>query len=180
MKNLHKLYYMTQYADYTTDAGYYEEMQDQLQLLDDELLQELMELVPKVNDQFNKILFDLLFNIDNDQLQELITMWQYLTIDDIENALNVLNIDVFDLFTGDDYLYTFDILEEMADNDLRLNGINANALYWYKELEKNSGYNYYRFNGYMNGLYYYDDLNDAIDDVITFEVIENKIKDYFY
>lgn len=171
---------MTQYANYMSDQGYYEAMQDQLKILDSDLLQELMDLVPDVNDKFNKILYDLLFTIDNDQLQELINVWEYLSIDDIEQALNVLNIDVMDLFEGDNYLYTYDILEEMADNDLRLNGINANALSWYDELEKNNSYNYYRFNGYMTGFYYYDDLTDAIDDVIDFKTIKDIIFDYFY
>lgn len=179
MKNLHKLYYMTQYANYMSDEGYYNEMQDQLQILDSELLQELMDLVPDVSDRFNKILYDLLFTINNDQLQELITVWQYLSINDIENALNVLNIDVMELFEGDYYLYTYNILEEMADEDLRANGINANALYWIKDLELNNGYNYYRFNGYGNGFYYYDELIDAIDDVIDFETIKDIIIDYF-
>lgn len=180
MKKLHVLYYLTQYADTTTNEGYYNEMSDQLKVLDSELLQELMDLVSKVNDDFNKILFDLLFTIDNDQLQELITMWQYLSIDDIEQALNVLNIDVMELFEGDDTLFDYQTLEDIADEDLRANGINANALYWIKDLELNNGYNYYIFNGYGNGFYYYDDINDAIDEVIGFVVIENKIKDYFY
>ena len=180
MKKLHVLYYLTQYANYMSDEGYYNEMQDQLQVLDDELLQELMDLVPKVNDNFNKILFDLLFTVDNDQLQELITVWQYLSINDIENALNVLNIDVMELFEGDDTLFDYQTLEDIADEDLRANGINANALYWIKDLKLNNGYNYYIFNGYANGFYYYDNLNDAIDEVIGFTVIENKIKDYFY
>ena len=179
MNKLHKLYYMTQYASYMSDEGYYNEMSEQLQVLDSEALQELMDLVPDVSDKFNKVLYDLLFTIDNDQLQELITVWEYLSIDDVENALNVLNIDVMDLFTGDDFLYTFDILEEIANNDLRVNGINANALYWYKELEKNNNYNYYRFNGYLNGFYYYDDLNDAIDEIIGFTAIKDIIFDYF-
>jgi hypothetical protein len=171
---------MTQYADTTTNEGYYNEMQEQLKILDSEALQELMDLVPEVNDRFNKILYDLLFNIDNAQLQELITMWQYLSIDDIENALNVINVDVMELFDGDDTLFDYQTLEDIADEDLRANGINANALYWIKDLELNNGYNYYRFNGYANGFYYYDDLNDAIDEVIGFTVIENKLKDYFY
>lgn len=180
MIKLHKLYYMTQYADHTTDAGYYNEMNEQLKVLDDELLQELLNLVPEVNDRFNKILYDLLFNIDNDQLQELVKMWEYLTFDDVENALNVLNIDVMELFEGDDTLFDYQTLEDIADEDLRANGINANALYWIKDLELNNGYNYYVFNGYANGFYYYDDLNDAIDEIIGYTVIENKIKEYFY
>lgn len=174
-----KLYYMTRYANYMTDEGYYSEMSKQVQALDSELLSELMNLVPNVSDKFNKILFDLLFTIDNDQLQELIEVWQHLSNYDIEAALNVLNYDVMDLFEGDDYLYTYDILEEMADEDLRVNGINASALYWYEELVKNNGYNYYIFNGYANGFYFYDVLIEVIDDVVDFTTIENIFKDYF-
>lgn len=170
---------MTQYANYMSDEGYYKEMQDQLKVLDDELLQELMDLVPDVSDKFNKILYDLLFTINNDQLQELITVWQYLSINDIEEALNVLNIDVMELFEGDDTLFDYQTLEDIADEDLRANGINANALYWIKDLELNNGYNYYIFNGYANGFYYYDDLNDAIDEIIGFTAIKDIIFDYF-
>ena len=60
-----KLYYMTQYANYMTDEAYYESMSEQVKKLDDELLSELMEIVPSVDDKYNTILFDLLFIIDN-------------------------------------------------------------------------------------------------------------------
>jgi hypothetical protein len=162
-----------------TDKDYYEAMDEQLKTLDNEALQKLLDLTPQVSDYFNKILFDLLFTINNEQLQELIIAWRYLSNNDAENALNVFNIDVFDLFDDDYTLYDYDTLVDIADADLRANGLDAGALYWIKDLEINSHYNYFTFNGYMNGFNCYYDLIDAVSDYIDYTVIYDKIKDYF-
>lgn len=167
------LYYMTQYANYMTDESYYESMKEQLEELDNELLKELMDLAPYVSDTYNEVLFDLLYRVDDGGLELLIELWECLKDDDIHSILELLNIELYELTNGEE-IYTYDELEELADLDFRNNGIHASAAYWYNELVSKSGYNYYVFNGYMNGFYTYDDLTELIDQ----DALKKAILDY--
>lgn len=173
----HILYYMTQYANYMTDEGYYEGMSEQLKQLDHERLSYLCnELAPKVADKYNELLFNLLYTVNNDQLDKLIEVWELLADEDLEGLFNLVNVDYNDLLNPDNYIYDYDTLEQIADEDLKTNGINANALYWYDELDSN--YNYFVFNAYGNGFHYHDTINDALGDYIELNDILDLIKDY--
>lgn len=168
---------MTQYANYMTDDGYYEGMKEQLEQLDNERLNYLCnDLAPQVEDKYNEILFNLLYTVNNDQLDKLIEIWELLEDGDLEGLLDLVNTDYNDLLSGDDFIYDYYTLEEIADEDLKSNGIRANALYWYDKLDSN--YNYFVFNGYCNGFHYYDTINEALDDLIEFDDVLDVIKDY--
>lgn len=167
------LYYMTQYASYMTDEGYYESMKEQLEELDNELLKELMEIAPYVSDTYNKVLFDLLYHVDDSDLEMLIEIWEYLKDDDIDSIIKLLGMELYELTNGEE-IYTYDELEDLADTDFRNNGINASAAYWYNELVSNSGYSFYVFNGYMNGFYTYDDSTELISQ----DALKKAILDY--
>ena len=168
--------YMTQYS-YMNDEGYYQAMADQVKLLDSEILNQLMDLVPYVDDKYNKILFDLLFIVNDDQLTILVDMWEALKDKNIGDFLDIMNTDTYELM-GDNAIYTFYELEEIADEDLKINGVNANALYWYNDLIKNTFYNYFVFNGYMNGFYYYSDMYEAFNDFVDDNTLRDLIVDF--
>ena len=51
-------------------------------------------------------------------------------------------------------------LEEIADADLKANGINANALYWYDRIDSNC---IHVFNAYGNDFEYYNDMDELLD-----------------
>jgi hypothetical protein len=168
---------MTQYANYNTDEGYYQEMSEQLKQLDHEKLDHLCNvLAPQVEDKYNELLFNLLYTVNNEQLDKLIEVWELLADGDLEGFLNLVNVNYNDLLNVDDLIYDYDTLEQIADEDLRTNGINANALYWYDELD--SRYSYFVFNAYGNGLYCYDTINEALGDYIELNDILDLIKDY--
>ena len=173
-----ELYYMTQYANYMTDAGYYESMGEQLKELDRELLAYLCkELAPNVCDQWNEILFEILYCVKPENLDVLIEAWEYLADGEFKDFLDVLSIDYERYLNPDNYIYDYDTLEAIADDDFRTNGINAGAHYWYKKLDTN--YSYFVFNGYQNGFYYFDTFDEALLDFVNFDDIKQDILDYF-
>ena len=51
-------------------------------------------------------------------------------------------------------------LEEIANADLKANGINANALYWYDRIDSNC---IHVFNAYGNDFEYYNDMDELLD-----------------
>ena len=168
-----ELYYMTQYANYMTDAGYYESMKEQLKELDrDQLAYLCKELAPKVCDQWNEILFEILYYVKQKDLNVLVEAWEYLADGEFKDFLDVLGVD----YDGHG-IYDYDEMEEMADDDFRTNGINAGARYWYKDLD--TSYSYFTFNGYMNGLNCHDSFDKALLDEVDFYDIKNDILDYF-
>ena len=176
MKEL--LYYMTQYANYMTDDAYYESMGEQLKDLDIERLSYLCaELAPKVSDKWNEILFKILYYVKSEDLDVLINAWEFLAAGEFENFLEVLHIDYELYLNPDDYIYDYYTLEAIADKDFKANGINARAHYWYKELD--AGYNYFVFNAYLNGFYYYDTFDEALLDFVDFDDIKNEVLNYF-
>lgn len=173
-----ELYYMTQYANYMTDEAYYESMSEQLKELDrDQLSYLCKDLAPKVADKWNEILFDVLYYVKAEDLDVLIEAWEHLADGEFKDFLDVLSIDYERFLNTDDYIYDYDTLEMIADEDLKTNGIRANALYWYDELD--SSYNYFVFNGYQNGFHCYDSFDDALLDFIDFDSIKNEVLEYF-
>lgn len=173
-----ELYYMTQYANYMTDAGYYESMSEQLKELDREKLSYLCkELAPKVADEWNQVLFDILYYVKPEDFDTLIEAWEFLADGEFKDFLEALNLDYENYLDPDNYIYDYDTLEDMADCDFKANGINAGARYWYGELD--GYYNYFVFNGYGNGFHCYDAFDDALFDFVDLDIIKNDILDYF-
>ena len=173
-----ELYYMTQYANYMTDTAYYESMSEQVKELNREQLSYLCkELAPKVADQWNEILFDILYYVKPEDFDTLVEAWEFLADGEFKDFLEVLNLDYERYLNPDNYIYDYDTLEDMADDDFKANGINAGARYWYGELD--AYYNYFVFNGYQNGFHCYDTFDDALLDFVDFESIKNDIVDYF-
>lgn len=172
------LYYMTQYANYMTDEDYYKSMEGQLKKLDREKISYLCkDLATKVADEWNEVLFNILYYVKTEDLDVLIEAWEYLADGHLKDFLDVLDIDYERFLNDDNCIFDYDTLEDIADNDFRTNGIRANALYWYDELDSN--YEYFVFNAYRNGFHCYNSFDDALLDFIDFDDIKNVVLDYF-
>lgn len=175
---MNELYYMTQYANYMTDEAYYESMSEQVKKLDKKQLSYLCkELAPNVADQWNEVLFDVLYYVKPEDFDTLIEAWEFLADGVFRDFLDVLNLNYENYLNPDNYIYDYDTLEEMADCDFKANGINAGARYWYNKLDPY--YNYFVFNGYGSGFHCYDRFDEALLDFADSDAIKKDIANYF-
>lgn len=161
---MNKFYYMTQYDDagmYDSDVIHY--LEENTKEISEEQLQMLMKLVPEVDDKYNQVLYNMMMSskVNSNNIDLIVEVWEELSKGNITNALNVLNIEYQDIMAINDCaMYDSETLEIIADEDLRMNGLTASALYWYKEIEADS---IHIFNGYGNGFDVYEDYNDCIE-----------------
>ena len=166
--NESKLYYLTQYASYMTDSGYYSSLKECLTsnfkkeglkqhdvndvMFKIELL--VSDLMPLVSDSINNKVYDLIFRVKNIyQINNIITFYD-----------NIINNELYEIPGIEDYMlengiFSPDLYEEFADEDFRANGINASARYWFNKI--NYKYDYIALNVYMNDFIVYD-----IEDII--------------
>lgn len=142
-------------------------------ILDKALLSEILDNAPNVNDNYNDILYELLMagKINDNNIELLAEIWQALADGDMEQVLRLINLDLYDL-ASDYYIGTPDDLYNLADDDLRANGADANALYWVNDIHYGSAYNALDC---CNVIHAYDSLDDLIDDLVDFCDIENAI-----
>lgn len=167
-KNKKRLYYLTQYADYMTDEQFLNKITNLVEryYLDIDLIAEISELMTKTSDKINKKLFnELLQAKSNTNLFDIIDLLNAIIRENSKEVAELLDVDFWDFLTERE-IYTPATLEEIADEDLRANGINANALYWVKEIDY--GAKYQEFNGYANG---FNNLDDA-------DIIEMLLDEY--
>lgn len=158
-KNKKRLYYLTQYADYMTDEGFYQSIEEHIKKndLDIDLIAKISELMTENNDKINKKIYGKIWQAkSNADLFDIIDLLNAIIDENSEEVAELLNIDFWDFLTERE-IYTPATLEEIADEDLRANGINANALYWFNEIAYSSKYQ--QFNGYANGFYNLDDAD---------------------
>lgn len=158
-ENRKSLYYMTQYADYMTDEGFYQSIDEHIKSndLDINLISEISELMTETSDRYNVKIYGKMWQAkDDDDLLNLINLLRAIIDEDSDKVAEMLEVDLWD-FLADSEIYTPDLLEELADEDLKSNGINARSLYWVKEINYTAKYQ--GFNGYANGFYDYDDAD---------------------
>jgi len=163
-------YYMTQYASYMSDEGFYESFLECLPCdIDFTLLIEFLELTKNATDQVNeKVYNSILFHLDNDKLEILIKLYTALEDEDINELENLLDIDRYELFPDDRIGYASDF-EDMADNDLKCNGISANAIYWAKDIPASDN---------LLKLDIYDDFEELEESDIIDTFIDEKLDDF--
>lgn len=172
---MNKYYYFTQYdASGMFDEDIIRTLEDNNEGAEGDDLKRLLEFVPEVDDKFNKCLYDVMMNegLRSDNVAVIANAWECLASGEIADALTILGVDCDDILASCDIApFDADTLQEIADDDLKANGINANALYWYDRIDSNC---IHVFNAYGNGFYYYN----SIDDVIT-DYFSDYIKDAF-
>ena len=168
-ENKKSLYYLTQYADYMSDEGFYQSIDEHIKSndLDINLIAEISELMTETSDRYNVKIYGKMWQSKDDaDLLDLIDLLNAIIGEDIEKVAELLSVDLWD-FLSENEIYTPDTLEEFADEDLKSNGINARSLYWINEINYDAKYQ--QFNGYVNGFY---NLDDA-------DIIEKFFDEYF-
>lgn len=144
------LYYITQYANASTDEQVYKTIERWIETnnIDINVLSDLISRMPSVSDAINQKIFNHLTSTNNDELARVLVLYDALISESID-GLDDLAGGLFYDWLADNEIYTPDEWAELADMDLKENGINANALYWINEIDYN--YNYLALNGYANG-----------------------------
>lgn len=161
-----KAYYITQYANYEFDDDVYHNIDYWIKEneIDPDLLIELFDLMPEIKDGINQKIYDVLFTLDNEKLEKIIEMLEAIKDNDMNTIADLVN-NFYD-WMAESEIYDPNTLEEIADEDLKTNGVKARCLYWVNEIDYS--YNYNQFNGYGNGFHA---LND--EDVIDLWVCDN-------
>lgn len=157
-----KYFYLTQYDE----CGMFNE--DIMEILEKnnqgvgcESLEQLLEIIPEVADRYNQELYNVMMSGGLNDVDVILEAWEYLADGKLAEALDVLSIDYYRLLDNYDVIpFDADTLEDIADEDLKANGINANALYWYDRIDSNC---IHVFNAYGNDFDYYDDMNELLD-----------------
>lgn len=162
---INKAYYMTQYASYTSDEGVYEALITSLEEneTDFDLVIEFLELTHNATDFINQKVYDSVFyNLTDDKIETLIKLYEAIeneSVSDLENLFSISYYDLFDCCVGHP-----DFFEMIADEDLRINGINSKALYWANKIPSDD--NIYELD-------YYYDFNEITFEDILWRLFEN-------
>ncbi len=123
-------------------------------------LEELLSLAPEVSDEYNEILYKKLMSSEAVSYADLAEIWEKLAEGDLEGVCDFLNIDIYEL-DPDLVIGTPEGFEGWADEDLKANGIDANAIYWAKEIPAS---NYCTLDIY-NIFSEYDSLSELIEEI---------------
>lgn len=162
---INKAYYMTQYASYTSDEGVYEALISSIEKneTDVDLVIEFLELTHNATDFINQKVYDSVFyNLTDDKIETLIKLYEAIeneSVSDLENLFGISYYDLFDCCVGHP-----DFFEMIADEDLRINGINSKALYWAHKIPSDD--NIYELD-------YYYDFNEITFEDILWRLFEN-------
>lgn len=145
------LYYVTQYADAVTDDDQvYRTIARWIKInnIDINVLSDLIARMPSVSDAINQKIFNTLTSMNNDELARALVVYDALISESIHGLDDLANGLFYD-WIAENEIATPEEWAELADMDLKENGIHANALYWINEIDYN--YNYLALNGYANG-----------------------------
>ena len=159
-----KYFYLTQYEESgMPDEFVMEILEKNNQGAEGESLDQLLEIIPEVKDKYNQELYNAMKGgcLNNENVDVILEAWEHLAAGKLAEALEVLGVDYDGILEKYDII-PFDAatLEEIADADLKANGINANALYWYDRIDSNC---IHVFNAYGNDFEYYNDMDELLD-----------------
>lgn len=162
---INKAYYMTQYASYTSDEGVYEALISSIEKnkTDFDLVIEFLELTHNATDFINQKVYDSVFyNLTDEKIQTLIKLYEAIENESVSDLENLFNISYYELFEG--YVGHTDFFEMIADEDLKINGINSRAIYWVNKIPSDD--NIYELD-------YYYDFNEITFEDILWRLFEN-------
>ena len=163
---LKKAYYMTQYASYSSDEGVYEALISSLETneTDFNLVMEFLELTHDASDFINQKVYDSVFySLNDEKIEVLIKLYEAIENENMSDLEDLFDISFYELFDG--YVGDYDFFETLADDDLKNNGINANAIQWAHKIP---------YGGEVYELDIYDDFNE-----ITFDDILERLFDSY-
>ena len=165
-------YYMTQYASYSSDGGVYEALLSSLEAngTDFNLVMEFLKLTHDATDFINQQVYDRVFySLTDENIEILLKLYEAIENESISDLEDLFDISYYDLFDG--YVGDYDFFEMIADEDLKNNGIDANAIYWsYKipydgdlyELDCYNHFNEVTFNDILERIFEQYDLDDIL------------------
>lgn len=158
-------YYMTQYASYSTDEGVYEALISSLEAneTDFDLVTEFLELTKDASDFINQKVYDTVFyNLTDEKIETLLNLYEAIENESVSELEDLFGISFYELFDG--YVGDYDFFETLADDDLKSNGINANAIQWAHKIP---------CDGDVYELDIYDDFNEITFDDILERIFES-------
>lgn len=162
------LYYITQYANTMTDEQLFDTIDYIVKLydLDLDLFIEIAEKMTQTPDAINEKLFEKMIEATSDADLEIIIM--ILTAVDNEDIyeLDKLTNYGFDRMLNENNIADENYFNELADMDLRENGLEASCLSWVNDIPSNFEYAEL-------------DIYDNFTTMTTAEVIEKFFDEYY-
>lgn len=167
--DFNNIYYLTQYANYMSDEGVLEMFQEHVDGMDEDDAEEYLEilytisqeLMPNITDEVNQKIFGVLTLTED--LSTLAEIVGAISRDDFQELDELTNYGLSDFMT--DYsIYSPYTWEEIADSDLRENGIEASCLYWAIKIDYS--YDYLQLNAYENGFNHMDEI-DVFEEFVS-------------
>ena len=141
-ENKKSLYYLTQYADYMSDEQFFDELDRMIKEYDLELdlFIEIAEMMPNISDTINQKLFEKMMEATSDG--DLMIIIMILTAVDNENIyeLNRLTNYGLDRMMNEESIHDESYFAELADMDLKENGLEASSLSWANDIPTNFEY----------------------------------------
>lgn len=149
-----KIYYLTQYASYTTDEGVLEMFQEHVDGMEEDVAERYLEdlykisqeLMPNIEDEYCTKVYEVLTSTED--LSTLTEILEAYAADDLD-AFDSATSYAVDSYLSENNILAPDIWHDLAESDLRENGMDAYALYWATKIEY--GVDYLQLNAYENG-----------------------------
>lgn len=167
-ENKKRLNYLTQYANDMTDEQFFDRIDNRAAEYDLELdlFIEIAELMPNISDAINEELFnEMLEATSNADLEIIINILR--AVDDADlYELDKLTDYRLERMMNENMIHDESYFNEMADWDLRENGIDASCLSWINEMP--SSFEYAEL-----------DLYDRFTTMTAAEVIEKFFDEYY-
>jgi len=167
-ENKKSLYYLTQYADYMSDEQFFDELDRMIKEYDLELdlFIEIAEMMPNISDTINQKLFEKMMEATSDG--DLMIIIMILTAVDNENIYELDRLTNYglDRMMNEESIHDESYFAELADMDLKENGLEASSLSWANDIPTNFEYAEL-------------DIYDNFTTMTAAEVIEKFFDEYF-
>jgi len=168
-ENKKSLYYITQYANnYNSDEQLFDAIDNRVAYydLDLDLFVEIAEMMPNISDTINQKLFEKMMEATSDA--DLMIIIMILTAVDNENLIQLDRLTNYGLerMMNEEEIHDESYFAELADMDLKENGLQASSLSWANDIPSNFEYAEL-------------DIYDNFTTMTAAEVIEKFFDEYF-
>jgi len=167
-ENKKSLYYITQYANDMSDEQFFDRLDWMIKEYDLELdlFIEIAEMMPNISDIINQKLFEKMMEATSDG--DLMIIIMILTAVDNENIYELDRLTNYglDRMMNEESIHDESYFAELADMDLKENGLEASSLSWANDIPTNFEYAEL-------------DIYDEFTTMTTQEVIEKFFDEYF-
>lgn len=165
--------FLTQYADNSSDEGVYEAVEAWLKRtgIDEDVFQEVIGKMTEMSDRVNTTIYKhLMMFKTEEELNKLGDLIDAIDEEDLESVGDF--VEDYDDFLQENNINTPDFWYEIADIDLKQNGMDARSLYWCNDVDYD--YKYQKLNAYENG--FTDMDNSDVIEYILDEKLEEMLK----